>query len=210
MGHLNINSLRNKFELIKEVFCNNRDVFFVSETKIDESFPNNQFQIEGYKHFRKDRNCHGAGVCMYINQDIASRRIEYSSLSNIENICVELNLRQRKWLVIGIYKPPNFSEEIFVNALLSCLMVASKSFDNIVLMGDFNMTVENNKLQLLLNSFSLDNLITTPTCFKGVTHTSIDLILTNQEQYFMKSQTIVTGISDFHALTITIMKKLFC
>ena len=54
MGHLNINSLRNKFELIKEVFLNNKDVFFLSETKLDESFPNNQFQIEVYENFRLD------------------------------------------------------------------------------------------------------------------------------------------------------------
>ena len=57
MGHLNINSLRNKFELIKEVFFNNIDALFLSETKLDETFPNNLFQIEGYKNFRLDRNC---------------------------------------------------------------------------------------------------------------------------------------------------------
>ena len=46
MNHLNINSLRNRFELIKEVFYDNIDVLFLSETKLDETFPNNQFQIE--------------------------------------------------------------------------------------------------------------------------------------------------------------------
>ena len=49
MGHLNINRLRNKFEIIKEVFFNNIDVFFLSETKAGETFPSNQFQIERYK-----------------------------------------------------------------------------------------------------------------------------------------------------------------
>ena len=57
MGHLNINSLRNKFQLIKEVFFNNIDALFLSETKLDETFPNNLFQIEGYKNFKLDRNC---------------------------------------------------------------------------------------------------------------------------------------------------------
>ena len=60
MDHLNINSLRNKFELII-------DLFFLSETKLDETLPSNQFQIEGYKNFRLDRNCYGGGVCMYVN-----------------------------------------------------------------------------------------------------------------------------------------------
>ena len=60
MDHLNINSLRNKSELII-------DLFFLSETKLDETRPSNKFQIEGYKNFRLDRNCYGGGVCMYVN-----------------------------------------------------------------------------------------------------------------------------------------------
>ena len=94
MGHLNINRLRNKFERIKEVFFNNIDVFFLSETKPGETFPSNQFQIERYKNFRLDRNCYRGGVCMYDNQDIAAGRVEYNSVSNIESICLKLNLRK--------------------------------------------------------------------------------------------------------------------
>ena len=50
---------------------------------------------------------------MYVNQDIVARRVEYSSPSNIESICLELNLRRRKWLVMGIYKPPSYNEDTF-------------------------------------------------------------------------------------------------
>ena len=92
MGHLNIISLQNKFKVIKNVFCNNIDVFFLSETKLDETFPSNELQIEGYKNFKLDRNC-------------------------IERICLELHLRKRKWLVIGIYKPPSYSEDAFIKSL---------------------------------------------------------------------------------------------
>ena len=41
VGQLNINSLRSKFELLKLFYYNAFDIFFVSETKIDRSFPNN-------------------------------------------------------------------------------------------------------------------------------------------------------------------------
>ena len=37
-AHLNINSIRNKFELISEQFINNIEVLMVSETKTDDSF----------------------------------------------------------------------------------------------------------------------------------------------------------------------------
>ena len=66
------------------------------------------------------------------------------------------------------------------------------------------------KMEQLLNLFSLKSLITAPTSFKSVTSTCINLILTNHKQYFMKSQTLVIGISDIHTLTLTIMKNIFC
>ena len=66
------------------------------------------------------------------------------------------------------------------------------------------------KMEQSLNIFSLESLIISPACFKSVTPTCIDLILGNHKQYFMKSQTLMTGISDFHALTLTITRNIFC
>ena len=56
LGHLNINSLRNKFESIADVFQGTFDIFLLSETKIDESCPDKQFRSNNYKIFRKDRD----------------------------------------------------------------------------------------------------------------------------------------------------------
>ena len=42
-GHLNVNSLRNKIESIADVIQGTFDIFLLSETKIDEIFPNKQF-----------------------------------------------------------------------------------------------------------------------------------------------------------------------
>ena len=47
-AHLNINSIRNKFELLSEQIKGNVDVLMISETKIDDSFPVGQFLIEGF------------------------------------------------------------------------------------------------------------------------------------------------------------------
>ena len=41
--HININSLRNKFELPTEKTKGNVDILLISETKINESFPDSQF-----------------------------------------------------------------------------------------------------------------------------------------------------------------------
>ena len=63
---------------------------------------------------------------MYVNQDIAARHIEYHSLNIIESIWLKLNLRKRKWLVVGIYKPPGYSEDAFIKSLFSYLTNAKK------------------------------------------------------------------------------------
>ena len=54
------------------------------------------------------------------------------------------------------------------------------------------------------------NLVKEPTCFKNIENPScIDLILTNKPLYFQTTAVIETGISDFHKLTVTILKSSF-
>ena len=60
VGHMNINSIRNKFDMIAETIAN-FDIFLISESKIDSTFPNMQFKINVYKLFRRDRNRFGGG-----------------------------------------------------------------------------------------------------------------------------------------------------
>ena len=63
-GHLNINSLRNKFDLLCEQIKGSIDIFMISETKLDDSFPQGQFLIDGFHSpFRFDRNKVAVGYC---------------------------------------------------------------------------------------------------------------------------------------------------
>ena len=48
IAHLNINSTRNKLESLKCVISRNIDILIIAETKIDDTFPTNQFCIGGY------------------------------------------------------------------------------------------------------------------------------------------------------------------
>ena len=51
MGHININSIRNKFNYLIAITKGNVDVLMISETKLDESFPSVQFNIDRYNIF---------------------------------------------------------------------------------------------------------------------------------------------------------------
>ena len=87
LGHFNVNSLRNKFVPIEEFIKTKLDIFLVFETKIDQIFPNQQFSINGYKVYRKDRNCFGGGVSSNMNENIPCRELSAAQIvSNFETI----------------------------------------------------------------------------------------------------------------------------
>ena len=48
IGYININSIRNKSKSLVGYVGNNLDILMVSETKIDDTFPESQFLIEGF------------------------------------------------------------------------------------------------------------------------------------------------------------------
>ena len=79
----------------------------------------------GYKLFRKDRNSFGGGLCLYINENIPCRKLECPLLEDTETIGIEINLRKRKWLVIGLYKPPLAYGKLFLETISNQLIVES-------------------------------------------------------------------------------------
>ena len=97
LGHFNINSVKNKFEALTYITDNNINLPLISQTKLDESLPTAQFQMKGFSvPYRYDRNRKGAGLHMYIREDIQSKLLISKSKCNIETLSVAVNLRKRK------------------------------------------------------------------------------------------------------------------
>ena len=47
------------------------DVLMITENKLDDSFPEQQFHIEGFNiPFRLDRNRHGGALLLYVRNNI--------------------------------------------------------------------------------------------------------------------------------------------
>ena len=64
--HLNINSIRSKFEMLKEVLGNKINILLISDTKLDDTFPLNQFILEEFtRPHRLDRTTHGGGLMFF-------------------------------------------------------------------------------------------------------------------------------------------------
>ena len=69
-GHLNINSIKNKFESVQEIIQNTFDIFLSIETKIYSSFLSKQFSVPEYQRFRKDSNAYSEGLLFYVNLNL--------------------------------------------------------------------------------------------------------------------------------------------
>ena len=95
-AHLNINSLRNKFDALVDQIKGNFDILVKSETKFDESFPEGQFKVPSFTlSFRRDRNELGGGIMVFVREDIPSKVISKETLSK-EGMFIELNFRKKK------------------------------------------------------------------------------------------------------------------
>ena len=57
-----------------------------------------------------------------------------------------------------------------------------------------------------MDNSGLKNLVRSPTCFRSDSPKCIDLILTNRKRSFQNTETVHTGLSDFHAMIVTALK----
>ena len=78
------------------------------------------------------------------------------------------------------------------------------------MLGDWNSAVKEEHMSNFCDMYGLNNLIKEPTCFKSTENpSSIDIMLTNKKLSFQNSTTVETGLSDFHKMTVTVMKRFF-
>ena len=117
---MNINSLPNKFEQLKELVMKYIDILVNTETKLNNLFPTSQVLVKRFaESFSLDRNRNGGGVMIYIRHDIPNRLLsKHVFPSDIEGLFIKLNLRKCKWLLLGTYHPPSQSDKYYFNNII--------------------------------------------------------------------------------------------
>ena len=190
-------------EIIKDF-----DIFLISESKLDSTFPNAQFKITGFKIFRYDQNRFGGGLFLYVNDKIPSKFLNEHSISyDIELSAVEFHQNKCKCLSLCVYKSPIQNDSVFVEAISAIVNEYSAHYEDIVILGNFNMSTENSLLQNLMQMDDLPPLIKEPTCFQSRNPTCIDNVLTNQKAMFKLDRLFETGLSDHHKLISVVIKS---
>ena len=108
--------------------------------------------MQRQKQFRWGR------LLFYVNENIPCRELTTEQIdTNFEIIFLEITLRTRKWLVIGLYKPPNQKEEYFKKNLGVVLNNYFSKYEHILL-GDVNLTTSNKYLADFMTFRNYSNL----------------------------------------------------
>ena len=161
IASLNINSIQYKFDQLKVIIQDNIDILIIQETKLDSSFADGQFYMEGYSPpFRKDRNAYGGGLLIYIKENIPAKILKNNDLaSDIEGIFIELNFKNDKWLLYGTYHPPNQCPRYYFMELDRVLDSYLTSYDTYILVGDFNREPGDSHMHDFMVNFGLTNIV---------------------------------------------------
>ena len=107
-----------------------------------------------------------------------------------------------------IYQCPSQDSEFFLNSLTIILDHFTKTYDNYLIMGNFNLEPHDKRLGYFLNSNNLVNRVKTNTCFKG-SGSCTDLILTNRKHSLKNTTSYETGCSDHHHMVLTMLETPF-
>ena len=119
-SHLNINSLSSKFMEIHQILHKGfSDILFLSETKLDDSYPNAQFHVNQFLIHRLDRNAHGGGLICYVKESIPHRNRPDIAVNKdgIESIVIQIKTSKKNMFFLHVYKPPNIHVNHLSNAL---------------------------------------------------------------------------------------------
>ena len=108
------------------------------------------------------------------------------------------------------YNPSRSNIDFHLEHLNRNLALYSSCYANFMIIGDPNVEANNSAMSIFCDTYNLKNLIKEPTCYKSPNKPScFYLTLTNKPRNFKHSCVIETGLSDFHRMTVTVMKATF-
>ena len=159
IGQLNINFIRNKFEMLTSLITNKIDVLLLSEAKLNETFPLEQFLISGFATpLRLDRNSK-SGIMFSFRDNIPFRLLKARNCpSNTEALFIEINLRKKKWLMCCGYNPNKSLINKCTHDIGKVLDSFIGNYDNLFIVGDLNAEITESSMHDFCNSYNLHSL----------------------------------------------------
>ena len=77
----------------------------------------------------------------------------------IEILILELRLLNSKWLILRTYRRPSRNETTYASEIQKLVTYYRSSYNNMLLLEDFNMSFSNKNMKDLCDMFELNHLI---------------------------------------------------
>lgn len=157
IGHFNAQSLNpssrsSKFDEIKSILKDCLlDVVGISETWLKSYMSNKSVDVQGYKLIRHDRPViRGGGVAFFVSKKLKTKILSKSASrdSDVEYLFIEVFSANSKILVGVVYRPRGS-----LTSLDDVMNEFLPQYDNIIVMGDFNLNLLQDSCLLSCSSF---------------------------------------------------------
>lgn len=208
---LNARSVNNKALLLADFIMDKKlDLFFITETwhKQDDGFLFNQLTPAGFGLIDASRTTgRGGGIIVVYKLQHKMHPVSVPPFKTFE--CLALNVYDTHSALhsamVTIYRPPKLNKD-FLSEFADLLSILSVRFKRILILGDFNIHVDQKACLLakdflsLLDCFNFFQFVNVPTHCKG--HT-LDLIIANDSSLSNLS-VVDAGLSDHLAILFNI------
>ena len=200
--HFNINSVTAEGRLNELTYmCKtlNIGVLVCTESKLDDTVPDNILFIEGYHEpLRHDRTRQGGGTLVYISEQLVYKRRQDLEEPFFEHIWADIKVNNLQFTLNTFYRPPNESQEDHTKFLTTAELILTKiknhSCDNAIIAADLNFGNSYCKYPVLtpkpldstapdlFESYGMTQLIDIPTRVTSETTSLIDLFFTSNPE----------------------------
>ena len=171
--HLNIRSLNAHItDLQQEITIQHCAIICLTETHVQ-----NQLDHHYLNGFRMLSNPTQHGLAIYVKNTADYDLIMFPLGTSIQIMGITLKTSTLGHIpIIVTYKPPQHQPQTYLHNLEKATQPILKAFQNIVILGDFNMIPENPHFLDFLRRHQLKQLVTSPTHTLGAT---LDFIITS-------------------------------
>ena len=202
--NINAQSLKHKMDEFKNLVKEKRPhIIGITESWGKQDIGDAMFQLEGYNMYRNDREdknykC-GGGTLLYVNKQLGQRECKPFNCKAFEsNTWCWVTPKQGKKVLVGcIYRSTSSSAINDINMLVTLNLASDIAGRNrLLLMGDFNVPkinwrtketeagakpIDRDFLDCVKDNILYQH-VTVPTRFRGNDRSTLDLILTQEEE----------------------------
>ena len=115
IGSLKAPSLLKHKDEIKAILNDHKiDILALNETKLNNLIDDNLVSIGGCRFERRERNSHGGGVGIYIQNNIDYDVHNDLPIGKLEIVCIEVKQKgSSSFAVLAWYRPPEYNHNNF-------------------------------------------------------------------------------------------------